>query len=158
MKTNSTARHSDVALIGTGIMSATLGTLLRQLEPPWTIRIFERMDAVAIESPEARNNAGTGHSAFCELNYTPEKPDGSIEIGKAVQIASAFEVSKEFWATLVRKGIIADPTTVIRRTPHMTFRPLCRLFHQISQTRVVPGSAAFREMGQYLAPDLGGCP
>ncbi len=121
MKTHPTVRHSDVVLIGTGIMSATLGTLLRQLEPQWTIRIFERMDQVAIESSEAWNNAGTGHSAFCELNYTPEKPDGSIDIGKAIQIASAFEVSKEFWATLVRQGIIADPAAVIRRTPHMSF-------------------------------------
>ena len=121
MQTNPPEHHSDVVLIGTGIMSATLGTLLRQLEPQWSIRIFERMDQVAIESSEAWNNAGTGHSAFCELNYTPERPDGTIDISKAMQIASAFEVSKEFWATLVQQGIIADPAAVIRRTPHMSF-------------------------------------
>ncbi|MEO6037699.1 MAG: malate dehydrogenase (quinone) [Saprospiraceae bacterium] len=121
MPTNQTEPYSDIVLIGTGIMSATLGTLLRQLEPTWSIRIFERMDQVAIESSEAWNNAGTGHSAFCELNYTPEKEDGTIEIKKAIQIAGAFEVSKQFWAALVQKGIIADPKAVIRRIPHMSF-------------------------------------
>ncbi len=121
MPDNHNKPYSDVILIGTGIMSATLGAQLRQLQPDWSIRIFERMDEVAIESSEAWNNAGTGHSAFCELNYTPEKEDGSIEIKKAVQIASSFEVSKQFWACLVQMGIIPDPKLVIRRTPHMSF-------------------------------------
>jgi malate dehydrogenase (quinone) len=121
MQNNQPEPHSDVILIGTGIMSATLGTLLRQLAPQWTMRILERLDTVSNESSEAWNNAGTGHSAFCELNYTPQKEDGTIEIKKAVQIASSFEVSKQFWAALVQKGIIADPGALIRRTPHMSF-------------------------------------
>ncbi len=102
-------------------MSATLGTLLKKLEPAWTIQIFERMDKVAIESSEAWNNAGTGHSAFCELNYTPEKADGTIQIEKAVQIAESFEISKQFWASLTEEGIIKNPLEVIRHTPHMSF-------------------------------------
>ncbi len=101
MKYSPPKPHNDVILIGTGIMSATLGTRLRQLEPQWTIRILERLDKVSIESSEAWNNAGTGHSTFCELNYTPEQEDGSIQIKKAVQIASSLEVSKEFWVSLV---------------------------------------------------------
>ena len=112
---------SDVILIGTGIMSATLGIFLKKLEPQWTMRIFERMDRVAMESSEAWNNAGTGHSAFCELNYTTPNADGSINISKAIKIAESFEVSKEFWATLVEQGIIKDPLAVIRHIPHISF-------------------------------------
>src|ERR1700754_2837064 len=92
----------DVVLIGGGIMSATLATLLHEFDPDLEIAIFERLGRFAKESTAAWNNAGTGHSAFCELNYTPEKPDGSINIDKAVKIAASFEVSKEFWSTLVQ--------------------------------------------------------
>lgn len=113
--------HSDVILIGAGIMSATLGTFLKKLEPEWKIKIFERMDRVTAESSEAWNNAGTGHSAFCELNYTPEQEDGTINIDKAIKIAASFETSKEFWSTLVEEGIITDPSKMIRRIPHMSF-------------------------------------
>ena len=80
-------------LIGAGIMSATLGVLLKELDPKLTIAIYERLDAVAAESSDAWNNAGTGHSAFCELNYTPQLPDGSVEISKADKIAEQFELS-----------------------------------------------------------------
>ncbi len=80
-------------------MSATLGMLLKQLEPSLTIEIFERLDGAATESSDAWNNAGTGYSAFCELNYTPEKEDGSIDTSKAVKIAESFEVSKQFGLT-----------------------------------------------------------
>lgn len=118
---NENNNTSDVILIGAGIMSATLGTFLKKLEPTWQIKIFERMDRVTAESSEAWNNAGTGHSAFCELNYTPEMEDGSINIDKALKIASSFEVSKEFWSTLVQEGIIKDPSQAIRRIPHMSF-------------------------------------
>ncbi len=86
----------DVVLIGAGIMSATLGVLLKQLEPNLNIEIFETLDVAAAESSDAWNNAGTGHSAFCELNYTPELEDGSIETIKAFKIAESFEVSKQF--------------------------------------------------------------
>src|SRR5919109_409714 len=87
----------DVVLIGAGIMSATLGMLLKELEPQLSITIVERLDIAAAESSDAWNNAGTGHSAFCELNYTPERPDGSIDTSKAVRIAESFEISKQFW-------------------------------------------------------------
>src|SRR4051812_6037456 len=96
-------RNPDVVLIGAGIMSATLGTLLRELDPHITIDIYERMDGSATESSDAWNNAGTGHAAYCELNYTPEQPDGSIDISKALKVSEAFEQSKQFWAYLVRQ-------------------------------------------------------
>ena len=121
MKEINKKNHCDVILIGSGIMSATLGVFFKKLEPQWTIKIFERMDKVAMESSEAWNNAGTGHSAFCELNYTPEEADGSINIDKAVKIAESFEVSKELWATLVEQGIIENPEEIIHHTPHISF-------------------------------------
>src|SRR5919205_3713410 len=96
----------DAVLIGAGIMSATLGVLLKELQPDITIEIFERLDVAAAESSDAWNNAGTGHSAFCELNYTPERPDGSIDTSKAVKIAESFEVSKEFWAFLLKQNFL----------------------------------------------------
>jgi malate dehydrogenase (quinone) len=114
-------KDPDVVLIGAGIMSATLGLMLRELDPSLTIEIFERLDDVTGESSDAWNNAGTGHSAFCELNYTPQKADGSIEISKAVKIAESFEVSKEFWAYLIQKNIASDPKTFINNVPHMSF-------------------------------------
>ena len=86
----------DVVLIGGGIMSATLATLLHEFEPGLKIAIFERLGRFAKESSAAWNNAGTGHSAFCELNYTPEQEDGSINIKKAENIAEQFEISKQF--------------------------------------------------------------
>jgi malate dehydrogenase (quinone) len=112
---------TDVLLIGAGIMSATLGVLLKALDPNVTIAGYERLDAVAAESSDAWNNAGTGHSAFCELNYTPERPDGSIDISKADKIAEQFELSKQFWASLVQEGVLPDPQGFIRTIPHMSF-------------------------------------
>jgi len=112
---------TDVVLVGAGIMSATLGVLLKALNPGLTIALYERLDAVAAESSDAWNNAGTGHSAFCELNYTPERPDGSIDISKADKIAEQFELSKQFWASLVREGQLPDPTAFIHTIPHMSF-------------------------------------
>ncbi|WP_114937819.1 malate:quinone oxidoreductase [Mucilaginibacter endophyticus] len=111
----------DVVLIGAGIMSATLGVMLKELQPDLTIEIFERLDVIAAESSAPMNNAGTGHSAFCELNYTPQLPDGSVEIKKAIKIAEQFETSKEFWAHLIGKGLIKDPQNFIRKVPHMSF-------------------------------------
>jgi len=110
----------DVVLIGGGIMSATLGTLIQQLEPTWSIRIYERLDDVAQESSNPWNNAGTGHAALCELNYTPERPDGTVDITKAVKINEQFEVSRELWHHLFATGRLTD-TSFISRTPHMTF-------------------------------------
>src|SRR5687767_15371125 len=102
-------------------MSATLGMILRQLQPDITITIFERLDVAAAESSDAWNNAGTGHSAFCELNYTPELPDGTIETSKAVKIAEAFEISKQFWAYLIQHNKLSLPDAFIRSIPHMSF-------------------------------------
>lgn len=111
----------DVVLIGAGIMSATLGVLLKELQPDLTIEIFERLDDAAAESSDAWNNAGTGHSAFCELNYTPELPDGTIDTSKAVKIAESFEISKQFWAYLIQEGFLQDAPNFIRTIPHMSF-------------------------------------
>ena len=111
----------DVVLIGAGIMSATLGAWLRALAPERSIRVVERLDHAAAESSDAWNNAGTGHSAFCELNYTPQAPDGSVPIDKAIRIASSFEVSKQWWASLVRNGVLGDPAAFIQAIPHQTF-------------------------------------
>jgi malate dehydrogenase (quinone) len=114
-------QEADVVLIGAGIMSATLGILLKMLEPGWKIAVYERLDTAAAESSDAWNNAGTGHSAFCELNYTPEKPDGTIDISKAIRIAESFEMSRQFWASLVEKKILDLPDSFIRSIPHMSF-------------------------------------
>jgi malate dehydrogenase (quinone) len=111
----------DVALIGGGIMSATLGTLLKQLEPTWNIHIFERLSQVALESSNPWNNAGTGHSALCELNYTPEREDGTIDISSAVKVNEQFQVSRQFWSHLLDVGALPDPSAFINSTPHMSF-------------------------------------
>ncbi|MCX2740577.1 malate:quinone oxidoreductase [Pontibacter anaerobius] len=111
----------DVVLIGAGIMSATLGMMLKELQPSLQIEVLERLDSAAAESSDAWNNAGTGHSAFCELNYTPEKPDDSIDISKAIKIAESFEISKQFWAYLIKNNIIELPTSFIKNLPHISF-------------------------------------
>jgi malate dehydrogenase (quinone) len=111
----------DIVLIGGGIMSATLGVLLQELEPHWRIRVLERLDALAQESSGPWNNAGTGHSALCELNYTPQKADGTVEIAKAVQVNEQFQVSRQLWTFLVEHGRIPDASAFIRTTPHMSF-------------------------------------
>ncbi|WDG17294.1 malate dehydrogenase (quinone) [Microbacterium sp. Clip185] len=111
----------DVLLIGGGIMSATLGTFLQQLQPDWKIAVFERLGEVAQESSNAWNNAGTGHAALCELNYMPAAPDGSVDPAKAVAINEQFQQSRQFWSTLVERGVLAAPETFINSTPHMTF-------------------------------------
>ncbi|MGU3474506.1 malate dehydrogenase (quinone) [Methylobacterium sp. D48H] len=111
----------DVLLIGGGIMSATLGVWLNALEPNWSILMVERLDQVALESSNGWNNAGTGHSALAELNYTPEKKNGQIEIAKAVEINEAFQVTRQFLAHQVKTGVMTDPRAFINYTPHMSF-------------------------------------
>ncbi|ORW71108.1 malate:quinone oxidoreductase [Mycobacterium saskatchewanense] len=101
-------------------MSATLGALLRRLEPDWSITVVERLDAVAAESSSPWNNAGTGHSALCELNYTPQRPDGSIDITKAVRINEQFQVTRQFWAYAVEHGILTD-ARFVNPIPHVSF-------------------------------------
>jgi malate dehydrogenase (quinone) len=118
----STNKNYDVVLVGGGIMSATLGTLLKELSPKLTIAIFERLDAVAMESSNPWNNAGTGHAALCELNYMPDTKDGSLpDPSKAIQINEQFQLSRQLWSYLVEKTILGDPKTFIHSTPHMTF-------------------------------------
>lgn len=111
----------DVALVGGGIMSATLGVLLQQLEPTWDIQVFERLDVLAEESSSPWNNAGTGHSALCELNYTPETADGSIDISQAVKVNEQFQVSRQLWSFLVENGQLPEPSAFINPVPHMSF-------------------------------------
>ncbi|GJE68994.1 Malate:quinone oxidoreductase [Methylorubrum podarium] len=115
------ARKVDVLLIGGGIMSATLGVWLRELEPDWSLEMVERLDGVALESSNGWNNAGTGHSALAELNYTPEDSKGNIQIGKAVEINEAFQVTRQFMAWQVRQGVLKNPRSFINSTPHMSF-------------------------------------
>ena len=111
----------DVVLIGAGIMSATLGTMLKELEPSLTIAMLETLDDCAEESSKAWNNAGTGHAANCELNYTPQRPDGSVDISRAIEVNVEFDLSRQLWAYLVKKGAIADPRAFIHPCPHMSF-------------------------------------
>jgi malate dehydrogenase (quinone) len=115
------AATTDVVLIGAGIMSATLGALLRQVEPDWSITMVERLDAAAAESSAPWNNAGTGHAGLCELNYTPERPDGSIEITKAVQVNEQFQVTRQFWAYAVENGMLPDVRSFLNPIPHVSF-------------------------------------
>lgn len=113
--------NSEVVLIGAGIMSATLGLILKELQPDIKIEIYERLDRAAAESSDAWNNAGTGHAAFCELNYTPEGLDGSIDAKKAISIAESFEVSRQFWAYLVQENKVPSPENFIKSIPHISF-------------------------------------
>jgi malate dehydrogenase (quinone) len=112
--------HYDVILIGGGIMSTTLGTMLQELEPNLKIAIFERLGRFAKESSAPWNNAGTGHSGFCELNYTPEDKEGNISIDKAQKIVEQFEISKQFWSFLIDKKYINQPKDFINSCPHMS--------------------------------------
>ncbi len=116
-----TEAATDVVLIGAGIMSATLGTFLKELEPSLSISIFETLSDCALESSGSWNNAGTGHAANCELNYTPQRPDGSVDISKALEVNTEFDLSRQLWAYLVKKGAIADPRDFLHPCPHMSF-------------------------------------
>src|SRR5690625_2624350 len=113
-------RKTDVILIGGGIMSATLAALLKELVPEWEMTVFEKLSNPGEESSNGWNNAGTGHSALCELNYTPEKSDGSIDTDKAVKINEQFQVSKQFWSYLVAHNRIRHPENFIRSLPHIS--------------------------------------
>ncbi|WP_034725816.1 malate:quinone oxidoreductase [Calidifontibacillus oryziterrae] len=112
---------TDVILIGAGIMSATLGTLLKELVPQWEITVFEKLANAGEESSNEWNNAGTGHAALCELNYTVEKPDGSVDVSKAITVNEQFQVSMQFWSYLVKNGLIHNPHDFIMPLPHISF-------------------------------------
>ncbi len=112
--------RTDVILIGAGIMSATLGSMLKELVPEWEIKVFEKLADAGEESSNEWNNAGTGHSALCELNYTIEKPDGSLDISKAIRINEQFQLSRQFWSYLVNSNLIHNPQDFIMPLPHMS--------------------------------------
>jgi malate dehydrogenase (quinone) len=121
MSSVTSTNHPDVVLVGAGIMSATLAVFLKELDPSLEIEIHEVLGSAAQESSNAWNNAGTGHAALCELNYTPEKADGSIDISKALQVNTEFDLSRQFWAYLVKKSVIKDPQSFLHSVPHMSF-------------------------------------
>jgi malate dehydrogenase (quinone) len=121
MVTTTSASQPDVVLVGAGVMSATLAVFLKELDPSLKIELHEVLGSAAQESSNAWNNAGTGHAALCELNYTPQKPDGGIDIAKALQVNTEFDLSRQFWAYLVKKGAIKDPQSFIHAVPHMSF-------------------------------------
>ncbi|MDE0887391.1 MAG: malate dehydrogenase (quinone) [Myxococcota bacterium] len=121
MKKAMAEEELDVALVGAGIMSATLGVFLKELQPHLKLEILERLPGEAQESSGAWNNAGTGHAANCELNYTPMSPDGSIDISRALEVNVEFDMSLQFWSYLVKKGAISSPSEFIHPVPHMSF-------------------------------------
>ena len=119
--THRTTHRCDVLLVGAGIMGATLASLLRRLEPGLEVVVLERLPALAAESSAPMNNAGTGHAANCELNYTPEAADGSVPIAKALAINAAFELSLQYWGSLVAAGDLGAAADFIRPVPHLSF-------------------------------------
>ncbi len=116
-----TSAEIDVVLIGGGIMSATLGVLLRQVRPDWSIALYERLGRVAAESSDPWNNAGTGHAALCELNYTPERADGSIDTTKAVRVNEQYHQTRQFWSSLVEQKLLPEPRQFISPVPHLSY-------------------------------------
>ncbi|HET7073051.1 MAG TPA: malate dehydrogenase (quinone) [Mycobacterium sp.] len=134
-------------------MSATLGALLRRLEPDWSITLVERLDTVAAESSGPWNNAGTGHSALCELNYTPQRPDGSIDITKAVRINEQFQVTRQFWAYAVENGILTD-RGFLNPIPHVSFvQGAQRVDYLRRRQRALAGNPLFAGMELIDDPD-----
>jgi malate dehydrogenase (quinone) len=121
MTAPNSSSNPDAVLVGAGIMSATLAVILKELDPSLKIEIHEVLDSAAQESSNAWNNAGTGHAALCELNYTPQKSDGSIDISKALEVNTEFDLSRQLWAYLVKEGAIKDPQSFIHPVPHMSF-------------------------------------
>ena len=115
----SNQKQTDVILIGAGIMSATLGTMLKELSPEWNIKVFEKLEKAGEESSNEWNNAGTGHAALCELNYTPEK-DGKVDVSKAININVQFQESLQFWSYLAKKEVLKNPSAFIRPLPHLS--------------------------------------
>jgi malate dehydrogenase (quinone) len=116
-----TVKTVDALLVGAGAMSTTLAMMLNKLDPSMKICVVERLDQVAHESTDGWNNAGTGHAAYCELNYTPQAEDGSVDISKALDINASFEVTLQFWSHLVKTGVLPSPKEFINRTPHKSF-------------------------------------
>src|SRR5260370_8155914 len=121
MSDSDAVTDADIVLVGAGIMSTTLAVFLKELQPHLKLEIIERMPGEAQESSGAWNNAGTGHDANCELNYTPMRADGSVDIAKALEVNTEFDLSRQFWSYLIKKGAIASPASFIHPVPHMSF-------------------------------------
>ena len=114
--------NPDIVLIGSGIMSSTLGAILKSLEPSLRIQLYEVTENLAQESSNGWNNAGTGHAGICELSYTPNRgANGEVDVSKAIEIFEQFEQSKYFWAYAVRHGLIDDPKKFVNSVPHISF-------------------------------------
>src|SRR5690554_4300171 len=114
-------RQADVVLVGGGVMSATLGMMLRQLDPSLDIVMVERLDHVAHESTDGWNNAGTAHAGYCELDCTPQAKHGDAETAPALQTNGQFERARQLWSYLAEQGMLAEPSSFINRTPHQSF-------------------------------------
>lgn len=122
MKYNTHIENPDVVLIGSGVMSANLGALLKRLSPQLSIQVYEVTDDVAQESSNGWNNAGTGHAGICELSYTPHRePDGSVDVSNVVRIFEQFEKSRQFWGYAVAEGMVGSPKEFINPVPHISF-------------------------------------
>jgi malate dehydrogenase (quinone) len=121
IETDSSTGQPDVLLVGAGVMSATLAMILKELDPDLKVEIYEALSGASQESSNGWNNAGTGHAALCELNYTPERADGSVDISKALVVNQEFDLSRQFWTYLVKIGAIKDPQSFIHAVPHISF-------------------------------------
>ena len=114
--------NPDVILIGSGIMSANLGALLKRLEPGLSIQVYEVTEELAQESSHGWNNAGTGHAGICELSYTPKREaDGTVNVAKAIGIFEQFEQTKQFWGYAVASGMADNPKDFINPIAHVSF-------------------------------------
>ncbi|VTN09315.1 Malate:quinone oxidoreductase [Raoultella terrigena] len=134
-------------------MSASLGTWLQELQPDWKQVMVEKLDGVALESSNGWNNAGTGHSANMELNYTPERADGSIDVSKALDINEQFMISRQFWTAQVKRGILRDPHSFINSTPHMSFVwgdnvDYLQSVYRAAANRLIPGNEILHDHAQ----------
>ena len=121
MEKNSTTETVDMVLVGAGVMSATFATIVKELQPDLSIAVYEFLGGAAEESSNAWNNAGTGHAALCELNYTSEDSNGVVDISRALKVNTEFDLSRQFWSYLVRKGAISPPSSFINPVAHVSF-------------------------------------
>ena len=87
--TATTTSTYDVALIGGGIMSATLGSLLHQLEPDWKITIFEKLGDVALETVVMIG--GSGHvrgSVVARAVRVSGRVEGNVTASERIEVLS----------------------------------------------------------------------
>lgn len=128
-----------VIVIGAGIMGTTFAVLAKELAPELDVTILERLEGPGAGNSWVFNNAGTGHEANCELNYTPVDEE-VISVEKALKIHAQFNVAKQFWAYLVNKGAIQDPKTFINQTKHCTI---------VSESAIEELRLRFKEMSAH---------